>query len=267
MTSKPQHSHEEEHEHPLIPLKTYWMVWIGLIIGTVITVGASYIDFGGSNNILIAMLIATAKAMLVTLYFMGLKYDGAEDNITFFGTFGFLLIFILLTGADVFFRHEPDALKVDASELIVSEEKVDMSLFYQPSQALIDKGKPLFAQQCATCHGASGLGDGPAAASLNPKPRNFADEAGWKNGRRVSEIFKTLTEGLGSMPKFETLPVEERFALIHYIRQTFMKEAPAEHSNEAISMLQQKYGGERKPFLPMDRALEKVAEEWEKGHH
>ncbi len=27
---------------------------------------------------------------------------------------------------------------------------------------------------CATCHGASGAGDGPAAAALNPKPASFA---------------------------------------------------------------------------------------------
>ncbi len=27
---------------------------------------------------------------------------------------------------------------------------------------------------CATCHGATGTGDGPAAAAMNPKPRNFA---------------------------------------------------------------------------------------------
>lgn len=27
---------------------------------------------------------------------------------------------------------------------------------------------------CATCHGATGAGDGPAAAALNPKPASFA---------------------------------------------------------------------------------------------
>ena len=33
----------------------------------------------------------------------------------------------------------------------------------------------LYGQQCAGCHGASGRGDGPAAASLNPPPINFTD--------------------------------------------------------------------------------------------
>jgi high-affinity iron transporter len=37
------------------------------------------------------------------------------------------------------------------------------------------QGQKLFAQRCASCHGAQGFGDGAAAASLNPKPINFHD--------------------------------------------------------------------------------------------
>lgn len=32
-----------------------------------------------------------------------------------------------------------------------------------------------FSNLCAGCHGATGKGDGPAAASLSPKPKDFAD--------------------------------------------------------------------------------------------
>jgi mono/diheme cytochrome c family protein len=35
------------------------------------------------------------------------------------------------------------------------------------------KGKELFNANCAPCHGTTGAGDGPAAASLNPKPADF----------------------------------------------------------------------------------------------
>ena len=38
----------------------------------------------------------------------------------------------------------------------------------------IAAGKTLFQQSCAACHGASGQGDGPAAASLNPPPSDLA---------------------------------------------------------------------------------------------
>jgi mono/diheme cytochrome c family protein len=45
------------------------------------------------------------------------------------------------------------------------------------AQGNAQKGKTLFDQNCAMCHGATGKGDGAAAAALNPKPRNLADKA------------------------------------------------------------------------------------------
>ena len=47
----------------------------------------------------------------------------------------------------------------------------------QSSGVLIKKGKKIYdgIGACASCHGPKGLGDGPAAAALNPKPRSFAD--------------------------------------------------------------------------------------------
>jgi high-affinity iron transporter len=45
-----------------------------------------------------------------------------------------------------------------------------------PAQAPdLAQGQKLFAQRCASCHGAQGFGDGVAAASLTPKPINFHD--------------------------------------------------------------------------------------------
>lgn len=78
-------------------------------------------------------------------------------------------------------------------------------------------GKKLFEANCVICHGASGMGDGAAAAALNPKPRNFTQDAGWKNGRKPSNIFGTLTTGLGSMPSFSTLSTDDRWSLAHYV--------------------------------------------------
>lgn len=36
------------------------------------------------------------------------------------------------------------------------------------------EGAPLFKSNCETCHGHQGHGDGPAAGSLNPRPKNLA---------------------------------------------------------------------------------------------
>ena len=58
----------------IISAKTYFVILIGLLILTAVTVGVAQIDFGAWNAFF-AMLIATIKASLVLLYFMHLKYD------------------------------------------------------------------------------------------------------------------------------------------------------------------------------------------------
>lgn len=37
----------------------------------------------------------------------------------------------------------------------------------------VGQGAAVYARYCVTCHGSDGRGDGPAAAALNPKPRDF----------------------------------------------------------------------------------------------
>ena len=72
------------------------------------------------------------------------------------------------------------------------------------ADAETDKGKAVFngAGACFTCHGTSGKGDGPAAASLNPKPASFLDAAAFKfdtdgDGKKGTEkdIFDVITNG------------------------------------------------------------------------
>lgn len=63
------------------------------------------------------------------------------------------------------------------------------------------KGEELFLQNCSSCHGEKGAGDGAAAAALNPKPRNYKSPASeWKNGNTVAGITKTLKEGIKGSP-------------------------------------------------------------------
>lgn len=47
-----------------------------------------------------------------------------------------------------------------------------------PSRAAdIAKGQEVYNTYCATCHGMTGLGDGIAAAALDPKPRDLSSAA------------------------------------------------------------------------------------------
>lgn len=103
---------------------------------------------------------------------------------------------------------------------------VDVATLLKPSPGLVEKGKTLFAVNCASCHGPEGFGNGPASSALNPKPRNF-HESYMRYGGGVARIVQTISTGSPgtAMAAFTNIPLEDRFALAHYVR-TFMPKPP-----------------------------------------
>jgi len=55
--------------------KTYLNVLAALAVGTLLTVGASFVHLGHWGNIILGLAIATVKASLVVMFFMHLKYE------------------------------------------------------------------------------------------------------------------------------------------------------------------------------------------------
>ena len=78
-------------------------VLVALITLTGVTVAASYVDLG-TLNVWIALLIASAKASLVLLFFMDIRKEGRLVVVSFLGTVLFLAIMISFTFWDVAFR-------------------------------------------------------------------------------------------------------------------------------------------------------------------
>ena len=130
------------------------------------------------------------------------------------------------------------------------------------SKALIDKGANLFKANCSSCHGANGMGDGLSAAAMTVKPRNFHSAEGWKNGRKVSNMYKTLQEGIviNGMQAFNYLPAEDRFAIIHFLR-TFANDFPIDSLSE-LQDLEKVYnlskGTQLPPQIPVKLAMQRL---------
>jgi mono/diheme cytochrome c family protein len=97
---------------------------------------------------------------------------------------------------------------------------VDPATVMSPTPKLLARGETLFRQNCVSCHGDGGRGDGPASTALNPRPRAFTQPAGWTNGYRITDIFKTVTSGVKGtgMTAFDFIAAPDRMALVHYVR-------------------------------------------------
>ena len=143
---------------------------------------------------------------------------------------------------------------------------VDIFKMSEPSPELVEKGKTLYSTNCASCHGEQGMGDGVAGTALNPKPRNFTSLDGWKNGPKLTQMYKTLQEGVANtaMPSFAQLPPEDRIALIQYIHATFTKNYP-KSTDEELKELDKTYslstGAKLPNQIPVKLAMEKVLSE------
>src|SRR4051812_36129833 len=66
-------------------------------------------------------------------------------------------------------------------------------------------GATIYKERCAACHGTEGKGDGMAAATLNPKPRDHTDKA-WQASVGDEEIRKTILLGGAGVGKSPMMP-------------------------------------------------------------
>lgn len=90
------------------------------------------------------------------------------------------------------------------------------------SPEVVAKGKVLYEGKgaCVNCHGASGRGDGVAAANLDPSPRNFRHHGFWRH-RTEGEVFwviKNGAAGTAMIPFGGVLTDEEIWTVIQYER-------------------------------------------------
>ncbi|XBJ50429.1 cytochrome c/FTR1 family iron permease [Shewanella sp. H8] len=88
-----------------------------------------------------------------------------------------------------------------------------------PTQLLAKENvKQLFIENCSTCHGDLGLGDGPLAKSLSPEPTNFTDQERALN-RSLLGLYDAISDGLdgSAMRAFSELNDQQRWSLAFYV--------------------------------------------------
>jgi cytochrome c oxidase subunit IV len=86
-------------EH-IVPLKTNIAVWLVLLVLTGVTAGVAFIDLGPFNTV-VALVIATCKALMVVLVFMHVKYTSEKlVKVVVFSALFFLLLLLGLSLAD-----------------------------------------------------------------------------------------------------------------------------------------------------------------------
>ena len=99
------------------------------------------------------------------------------------------------------------------------------------TQATLERGEQVYAENCQSCHGEQGIGDGPAGRELSPPPGNLAWLADMPIGQWDPFIYWTVAEGgaeLGTaMPAFkDSLSQDQIWAVTSYI-QAHLPHEPA----------------------------------------
>lgn len=96
---------------------------------------------------------------------------------------------------------------------------------------LVTFGRETYQRNCAPCHGPEGRGDGPSAATLDPKPRNHTDAEYMARltDKQIADTIKMggIISGYPNMPSNPHLKPEEIEALVAFVRQLSTPDVPS----------------------------------------
>jgi copper transport protein len=156
------------------------------------------------------------------------------------GLIGLLLIAIGLIGFVLAWRAGKGRMRVESAGLgaiaavlgviLMAQGRIEPAVGYDPglvnpvaaTSDSITKGEALFQANCVSCHGAGGMGDGPLADGMFPKPADFS--AAHTTVHPDGQLFAWIQDGKSGtdMPAFgDTLTDEQIWDLLNYIQVTF----------------------------------------------
>lgn len=96
-------AHGDGHDHGLAHTTPVWLLFAilgALLVLTIATVAVTSIDLGAQGNLIVAMIIATVKALLVCTFFMHLLWDKKFNLVLFLTSVLFLILFLSMATTD-----------------------------------------------------------------------------------------------------------------------------------------------------------------------
>lgn len=88
--------------------------------------------------------------------------------------------------------------------------------------AMMQRGNTVYQMNCAPCHGATGKGDGPGAAALNPKPRDHSNGEYMDalTDQKIADVVTMggIISGYPNMPSSPHIRGDDLVALVAFVR-------------------------------------------------
>lgn len=115
--------------------------------------------------------------------------------------------------------------KADPDEVATSARQLARALLAAYPVVLAPSAAPdlagaaaLYADNCASCHGANGNGRGPASTGMDPPPIDFTDRTRARE-RSIFGLYQVIEQGLEgtAMPSFAHLTADERWTLAFHV--------------------------------------------------
>jgi mono/diheme cytochrome c family protein len=128
------------------------------------------------------------------------------------------------TPIDKIRKEQLPAIREKIEAAAAALRRVPVSPEPEPTAESVERGRALFAKQCAACHGARGVGDGTSSYALRDwqsaaiRPRDFTTGV-FRSGSTPDDVFVRIKTGLNGtpMPGYGNLPDADLWDLVHFI--------------------------------------------------
>jgi high-affinity iron transporter len=133
-------------------------------------------------------------------------------------------------------RRAPPSELVAAHARLVELLGPDASLDFPTRPVDLAAGRAIYAQRCASCHGDSGAGDGPAAAGLDPAPPALSDRVLMADVTPAI-MYRVVTVGIRgtAMAGSADLTPEQRWAVVTYVTTLRASDAEVARGREILA--------------------------------